>query len=84
MCYFPALPGKVGGPLGLTVEAGVHTTSVKPLPGSDLSLEARGGRLDVVGGGLNIEGGFTGGSEGVEISSNADITLASRTGSVSI
>ena len=78
-------PPKVGGPLGLTVEAGVQTSSVRALPGRDLTLEARGGRLEMVGGdgGLKIEGGFTGGSEGVEISSNADMSLASSTGSVS-
>ena len=75
---------QVRGALGLTVAAGVETNSLSPPPGRDLSLDARGGRLEVVGGegGVKLEGGFTGGSEGVEISSNADLSLESRTGSV--
>ena len=60
-------------------------STVSPALGRDLSLEAAGGKLKVIGGegGLSVEGGFSGGSEGVEILSNADIHLESQTGSVS-
>ena len=70
----------------MTIENGVETNSLRPPPGRGLSLEARGGRLDVVGGegGVRIEGGFPGGKEGVVISSDADLSMESRTGSVSI
>lgn len=69
----------------MTVNKGVETTSVKSLTGRDLTLEATGGRLEVVGGegGLSIEGGFSGGSQGVEILSNEDMSLESQSGSVS-
>ena len=72
------------GSLGVTVEGGVETSSLGSVVGGDLSVEAAGGKLAMVGGGgLSIEGGFTGGSEGVEISSYADLSLASQSGSVS-
>ena len=68
----------------MAVEGGVETSSVNSVAGKDLSLEAAGGQLEMVGGGgLSVEGGFTGGSEGVKISSYADLSLASQAGSVS-
>lgn len=75
---------QAGGPLGVTVKGGVEVSSVNSVAGSNLSVEAAGGSLDLVGGrGLKVEGGFTGGGKGVEISSFSDLKLASQSGSVS-
>ena len=82
----PHLFPKAGGSLGVSVEGGVEASSVSSMTGRDLSLEAIGGKLNVVGGegGLSVEGGFPGGNKGVEILSNADMTLTSELGSVSV
>lgn len=75
---------QAGGSLGVSVKGGVEVSSVNSVAGSNLSVEAAGGRLDLVGGaGLTVEGGFTGGGKGVEISSFSDLKLASQSGSVS-
>ena len=66
------------------MEGGVEVSSVKSVVGRELSIEAAGGKLELVGGGgISVEGGFTGGREGVEILSYADLSLASQSGSVS-
>ena len=47
----------------MTVEGGVVASTVSPALGRDLSLEAAGRKLKVIGGegGLSVEGGFSGG-----------------------
>ena len=72
------------GSLGVTVEGGIETSSLKSAAGQDLFVEASAGRVEVVGGGgVSVEGGFLGGSEGVAVSSYRDLTLSSQSGSVS-
>ena len=72
--------------LGVTVEGGIETSSLKSAAGQDLSVEASAGRVEVVGGGgVSVEGGFLelGGSGGVAVSSYRDLTLSCQSESVS-
>lgn len=73
---------EVTGTLGMILNGPVETAQISSHPSEDLHLESAAGSVVVVGrGGVHIEDGP--GLDGVEITSNEQVSIASRSGAVS-